>query len=410
MILVDNKLGLFLNIKTYKKSLSKLFNYRTKDLKEINTIIENGTYLTRKDEKIIRVDKQSDIEPGRGEELLFYIRKMKTEIFLLENPIPINDFSFINYNINILNNKIWYVLNSNNPKMNNQNEDYFLCKYDIIKMGNIKLMVNDIHIEENKEIKQNIEDKIINYDINSLNKDNNPIFNILPDPKKYILSTEEAKNENKNCKICHKNECNIDNPIIGFCDCKNLFHFKCLKNIIQKKVSIKQNKKKTTYNYYIRELYCKDCKLNYPLKFKIKEKEKIFEIISIDIPKESNYMVLESIENEIYYGHIKLVFIIKLDEKEIIRIGRKRVNDIIVSDPSISKEHAEIKFEKGKILIKNKSETFGSLVLVKKPLKINENKICIQIGRTVISTRQMRFGEFETLKLKNKINHLTKKD
>ena len=403
MILVEDKLGLFLNIKTFKKSSNKLFDYSSKEYKEINTFIENGTYLTRKDEKIIRVDKQSDIEYGKGEELLFYIRKIKNEIYSFENPLPFKNISFTEDNINNLNNKIWYVLNSNNPNSSNQNEDYFLCKYDIIKMGNVKLMVKDIHFEENHNIAQKIEDKNINNDIHSLNKEFGPIFNLFPEPKKYFISTEEAKN--KICKICKKDECSIEDPIISFCNCNKFFHLNCFKNKIQKKFFV--NKEKTIYNYYIKELNSKDCKFNYPLKFKIKEK--FFEIITINIPKESNYMILESIENKIYYGHIILIFVIKLDEKEI-SIGRENKNDIIIPDPSISKEHAEMKVEKGSIIIKNKSKTFGSLILVKKPLKINENKICLQIGRTLIEARQIKFGEFEKLKLKNKINNLTKKD
>jgi len=83
-----------------------------------------------------------------------------------------------NDNINNLNNKIWYVLNSNNPNIPNGNEDYFLCKTDIIKMGNIKLYVQDIHIKDKQEnqditIKDN---NLNNYDINLFNKNGGPIF------------------------------------------------------------------------------------------------------------------------------------------------------------------------------------------------------------------------------------------
>ena len=182
-----------MNIKISKNNSSKLFNYSSKEFKEINTFIEKGTYLTRKDDKIIRVDKQSNIEYRRGEELLFYIRKIKNEIFSFENPLPFKNILLTEDNIKKLNNKIYYVLNSNNPNSANPNEDYYLCKYDIIKMGNIKLIVKDIHIEYNEEA----EDKPTNYDIHSLNKDGEPIFNLSPEPKKYIISTEEAKNKNK---------------------------------------------------------------------------------------------------------------------------------------------------------------------------------------------------------------------
>jgi hypothetical protein len=60
--------------------------------------------------------------------------------------------------------------------------------------------------------------------------------------------------------------------------------------------------------------------------------------------------------------------------------------------------------------MKNKSETYGTLILFKKSLKINDKKIRLQIGKTIVEARQMRFGEFEKLQLKNKINNLSKKD
>ncbi len=69
-----------------------------------------------------------------------------------------------------------------------------------------------------------------------------------------------------------------------------------------------------------------------------------------------------------------------------------------------------MKLDKGNIYIKNKSETYGSSILIKKALKINNNKISLQIGRTIIEAKEMKFGEFEKLKLKNKIKNLTKKD
>ena len=66
MILVENKLGLYMNIKTYNKTPGVLFDYSSNYFKEINTILDNGTYLTRKDDSIIRVEKQSNIESKRG--------------------------------------------------------------------------------------------------------------------------------------------------------------------------------------------------------------------------------------------------------------------------------------------------------------------------------------------------------
>ena len=403
-----------MNIKTYNKTPGALFDYSSNYFKEINTILDNGTYLTRKDDSIIRVEKQSNIESKRGEELLFYIRMNKNDIFSLENPVPMKNIPISNDNINNLNNKIWYVLNSNNPNFPNGNEDYFLSQSDIIKIGNIRLYVQDIHIKDKQENQDNIikDNNLIKYDINLLNKNGGPIFNFYPGPKKYYISFDEIKDKDRGviCNFCTKKECNIDDPIITFCDCKTYYHFKCLKESLKKRIKKKENVNKTVKNYYIKGLYCEECKANFPLKFKITESEKTFELIDIIKPEKGNYLILESLDCKIYYGSIKLVFVIELLNENEITIGRKKENDITICDPSISKEHAEISYRNGNILIKNKNSKYGTLILVKKPIKINDKLILIQIGRTIIEARQMRFGEFDKMKLKNVRRHLPKKD
>ena len=388
MILVKDKLGLFLNIKTYLKNSSKLFDYRSKDMKEINTFIENPTYLTRKNGNYIRVDKQSDIETKNGEELLFYIRKTKSQIYALDSPLLFKNISFAKCNLDNLNNKLWYVLNSNNPNITNQNEDYFLCKNDIIKMGNIKFIVKELHIEQNKikeEIKTN--NNYLNYNINLLNKDGGPIFNFSPELKKYYIS-EEANVSKIKCNICDKKECCLDNPIVCFCDCNNYTHFKCLKNKINKRAKILKNIEGTIKTYCIRHLVCKKCNFGYPLKFQIKEKEEFYELFKVEMPIEGNYIIFESIESKIFFGNIKFICLINLNNKEVT-FGREKNNDIEIMDPSISREHAMIKFVEGKVVIKNCNEKYGTLVLVKKLIHVNNNKIQIQIGRTLIEARQM---------------------
>ena len=422
MILVKDKIVLFLDFKTYTKNSSKLYDYSSDEIKEIKKIIEKGTYIVRKDRKIIRVDKQSDIEAKKGEELLFHIRNNKNGTFMLENPVPTKNTPFTEDNINNLNNKIWYILQKNNSNTKKENENYLLCVNDIIKMGNIKLIVQKIHINhleqlKEKEIKANDKEEQEekeginkNYDINSLNKEGGPIFNFLPQPKNYFISKEKAKNEGKECYICHSTECNKDNPIISFCDCNDV-HFTCLKEELKKKVTNIENKKKTVKNYYINGYNCKKCNYIYPLKFKIEEIEQPFNLIDIDEPKGCDYIIFESIEYKVYYGYLKLVFVIQLNN-EPIKIGRKKDNDMIIRDPSISKIHAELEYDKkqGKIILKNENEKYGTLVLIKKSLKINENKIKFQIGRTIIEANIMKKGEFEKIINKNTQNPLPKKE
>ena len=372
MILVDEKLGLYLDFKTYSKNEKNIYDFSSKETNETNTLVENTTFIIRKDRSFIRVDMQSDIQKNLGEELLFKVRMRNNNIFMLENPVPNKNIPLTIDNINNINNKIWFVLNSNNPKLENENEDYYLCENDVIRMGNIKLMVKELHMEETKEEEKKKDDNIKlkeeeenqrneNYDINKLNENGGPIFNFYSQVKKYFFSQEEAGKENIICNLCKKNNCDKENPLISFCDC-NYFHFQCL--------------------------------------------------FDINKPHDGNYMILESIEDKMYYGFLKLIYVIKLTE-EIINIGRiMNENDIIIRDPSISKMHAEIKYDKKKrkILIKNKSHTFGTSILIKNPLIIKNKKILLQNGRTLIEAKLMKVGDFEKNINKNTKRHLPKKD
>ena len=407
MIQVDQKIILYLN---FKIDISgQLFDYSNNEIKIINTAIGDSTFLIlRKNLGVVRVDNQSNIETKKFELLLFHVRKNKTKNinYSLENPIPTK---ISEDNSNSLNIKLWYIINSdideNTIKINN--DDYYLCENDIIKFGNIKYIVKKLQINTNDNTNTNKseEETMIsdNYNINSLNKD----YVINLESSQQLKDFYETLNEGNNiiCYICRKYECSQDNPMIKFCDC-NFFHYKCLKNKINKKTNVIDKGK--VKNYCIKLYRCNDCKSVYPLRFKIDTK--VFELFTIDDTLEKDYLILESIEHKIYYGYMKLIHIIKLDENTI-KIGRcSEKNDIIIPDPSISREHAYLKFNKEKILIKNVSKKYGSLVLIKKSLKINHNMIQIQIGKINIEAKIMKYGEFEKMKNKNTKNPLPKKD
>ena len=414
MILVEEKEGIFFKFK-FSNSLTEIFDYSLKELKEINSFLEQSTFIvSKKDHAIIRVDNQSSIESKNGEKLLFHIRKNKTNAnYILENPLP---SKISNNNTDIFDLKLWFVLN--NEKNENQqniykiiNEDYFLHENDIIKFGNVKYIVFELHIDS-KEINNNEEEyetannENNNYDINELNKNAGPILDFYPSPKESYNSPNEKNNII--CHICKKFECSEENPIIKFCNC-NSFHFFCLKTEIKEKI-IKKTNHKNVKSYYINGINCKNCNFIYPLKFKISEK--IYDLIDIKKPS-GNFLILLSIETKIYYGYMKLIHVVELNEQEItITIGRESTNDVINPDPSISRQHAIIKYNQknGKVLLKNLSKKYGTLVLIKKSLKLNENKIQLQIGKIFFEAQIMKFGEFEKLKNKNTKNPLPKKD
>lgn len=402
MILVEEKNGLFLSIKT-QKSGNSIYDYLNKEIKEMNTFIEESTFIINNNNKLIRIDKQLNINPRKGDQQLFHVRKTKNDDITIENPI-LSTLSL--ENIDSLNSKLWLIINSEGKNNEITNDDYYLNIDDILKFGNIKYIITEIHINSNekKNEENSSELKIINnnsYDISSLNKSFPRISFLIPEIKTFHESLDE--NTDIKCYICSKHNCSNDNPIIKFCNC-NFVHFKCLKNSI--KMFKKANKNGNAINYYIYMAFCKNCQKIYPLRFKLSEKS--FELFDIEKPIEEDYVILESLEKKIYYGYIKLVHVIKFNQNNMsVNIGRKNSCDLIVRDPSVSREHAILKLDKEKkaILIKDKSAKYGTLVLIKKAIKINSNKIQIQIGRNIIEAQKMKFGEFEKIKDKKKTKY-----
>merc|ERR1712032_384384 len=92
----------------------------------------------------------------KDEELLFEI-KTPSSIYTLSNQVAFNMLA-TEKNINELQNKMWYVIkhedqnnaiNSNtNQQTFNTNNDYFINKDDIIKLGRVKYATNEICLSD----------------------------------------------------------------------------------------------------------------------------------------------------------------------------------------------------------------------------------------------------------------------
>ena len=101
---------------------------------------------------------------------------------------------------------------------------------------------------------------------------------------------------------------------------------------------------------------------------------------------------------------MKLIHVIKFnDQKNIIKIGRnEKINDVVICDPSISREHAKLIYDKndGKILIKNLSKKYGSLVFLKNGKNIDDDKnpIQIQTGKILITIQRIKMKDFKEIK------------
>ena len=90
-----------------------------------------------------------------------------------------------------------------------------------------------------------------------------------------------------------------------------------------------------------------------------------------DIPKERNYLLLESLTFE--KNSSRMVHLIMPDaEKKTFKLGRGHESDVRVSDISVSRCHALVKYngDNGRFYLEDNLSKFGTLVLAKGQIEL----------------------------------------
>ena len=415
----DTKMLLQISSKTWLKNANGLFDYESKQIKNAKILIGESLCITRKGHDL---NTAQIIYLHKNEEKLFNVFISQDSIYKIENQIP-NNIEQTKNNVSNLDNKIWYIVNQEemqNTQINNHfhniNKDYYISKNDIIKLGRVKYLVSEINISTNQEQKDNLNIPNLNFGMyNYINEINSKIGSPLELINKVkCLSDEDnidKNNEEKQlCKICYLEEIdNINNPMVHLCNCKgglNYAHYKCIKLWMKTKLVKIENIKKTVKTYYINSFNCEICKEPFPFRFKTNNNEKIYELIEIERPLNTNYLVLESLNQIKENSNIKSIHIITLTNNEDIVIGRGHDCDVKIKDISVSRYHAKLQYniDNNSLLIKDLKSKFGTLILIKTPFEIKE-PTQMQIGRTYIKVSTI---SFETLKNFQKNNEIKK--
>ncbi len=383
-----------------KEKTNDLFNYESHSCQKAKLFFDENSKVIRtkgiiskcgnfKEENMKNDNSKKNINLS---ELLFSVIKEDNDFFISKQ---------FNYNqnpsiksIDSISNNLWYVLNSETKKKfyksgSKYNEDYFLNKNDIIKIGKIKFSFSEFNIDGIDKIRY--ENKENSYNLSLLNSKTDPLFNMIYDAERVDLNN----NEKIICNICYSDENTEENPLINLCHCNGgmkFSHFNCIKLWIKTKLIIKENSRKNVKSYNFTSFNCTICKTPFPFKFRIKDKNnnmnKIYSLIDIEKPEFENYLVLESLDQINENNNFKTIHVITLNEENFI-IGRGHECDIRINDISVSRVHAILHFDmiRKLLLLRDLKSKFGTLVLVKKPIKILKKYIRLQIGRTFIETK-----------------------
>ena len=417
----NEKFVLSLSTKTWVRDSHGLFDYESTQTRNLNAVLAESIYIARKKHDIKTISNINELKPDE-EELLFNVKNDNTDEYILENPVPIL-IQPTEKNINDLSNKIWYVLkndptlsNNSNQTITNTNDDYYLCKNDVIKLGRVKYALNEINIpsrQNNIDRSTPLTDET-KYDIDDLNKNTESVFDFIFEAKDSSDNDyKDIPEDEKICKICYSEDNDKENnPLVHLCNCNGglrFSHYECIKKWMETKLVLKENEKKTVKSYNIKSFNCEICKTPYPFKFKLNGIEKPFELIDLQKPSGCDYIILESLNQMKENCNIKSIHVIQLNEDELT-IGRGHESDVRINDISVSRKHAILKYNinEGTLLLRDLKSKFGTLILIKKPLKIKEKKIHLQIGRTYIEGWLMGMAEFEKLRREKKQKHMNK--
>ncbi|KAF8819102.1 FHA domain-containing protein [Cardiosporidium cionae] len=189
------------------------------------------------------------------------------------------------------------------------------------------------------------------------------------------------------CRICLSNYMEFGNPMVSPCKCKGsmeFVHLKCLRTWMMGRLNIQNGNLDATVSFFWRTLDCELCKTAYPTFVNAASKK--IELLSIPRPSAPYLIVEPTVTN----GHG--MHIICLANKKSARFGRGHGSDVRLSDISVSRFHATIRYHKNQFMLKDQCSKFGTLVEIKRGFKLENfnSGLALQIGRTVISIRIKR--------------------
>ena len=430
------KTNLYTHFQTWNTDSVGIFDYQKAIVVQTNsnTDLDDNYYCKPQYNNCIgKYDSHCDI--SKAESFLFRARKNRNNNYEIMNALKKN-MKKTKENINKLDNKLWFVVKPENEGVfENNNKLYNLQENDIIKFGRKKYEIIKLNIPSNQSM------ILENDSLNSINKNYGPIFDIslnpnqfcnkiikpnnfnmqdiiienkcISDEKKYNIDSEKNKksvmsksisddnsstssegyNPEKDCRICFISNSTKDNPKLKLCNCHTYIHYNCLKMFLKNKITLSENPNGNVISYTSEKFNCEVCEEPFPLKFTIKYKDNEIKeyclIDGLDLPDDTNYLILESLTYIKEKKNLKNIFVIKLTNDEVT-FGRHEKNDMVDSDITISRYHARIKYnpESGEVNIISTGK-YGVLILVKKSLKMsNDEKVYLQVGKSFVTLEQ----------------------
>lgn len=251
-----------------------------------------------------------------------------------------------------------------------------MAEGDVLKMGRLKFRVREIKNSDGlKPIdKVNLSDLLLGNSTNHSEESSDE------DEPEEETTHYTGSNLTQSCRICLSDKHASENPLISPCKCDGTMkyiHLNCLQHWMRSRLTTKSTENAVSFTW--NTLNCELCKRPFPNSL-LKE-GKVIELI--DIPKPPcQYVVLESLRRD--STSFRGLHVLSMYNKSYLKLGRGIYCDFRISDISVSRFHATLKYEKDNFYLEDHSSKFGTLVQIKRPIVIDNYGISVQTGRTVI--------------------------
>ena len=431
-----------MNTQTWDKYICELIDYYSTDLysSKIETNESGHVYRQFNNVKFYNHKLNED----RDNEYLMHLDCNENQFFIDVNSYKIDDDENI-----CSNNSTWFSLKSDKKNKNNRLNMFKISEGDVIKIGKIIIRIRKIKFQSDKHNNKKINidinnnkyelsnssksesvsvlrelgtNSLFNYNINNNNVQNDINLNTVKkqkedeDKENEMLSINKTSNKKVNskkinfktpekiffeenqkkkstdfpsrcCRICYLEEETESNPLIQPCLCSGslkYIHLDCLKKWIGTRNWTRVENNENVCIYLIKEIDCELCKNKLP--DYIRHKNKLYKIIEFKIDFK-NYISFENLTLDKQKN--KFIYVINLDKKKDIKIGRGHEANIILSDISVSRVHCVLNVYNKNVYLQDNEAKYGTLVLVQTPrLNIIDNiDLNLQIGRSFINCK-----------------------
>ena len=431
-----------MNTQTWDKYICELIDYYSTDLYSSKIETNESGHVYRQFNNVKFYNHK--LNETKENEYLMHLDCNENQFFIDVNSYKIDDDENI-----CSNNSTWFSLKSDKKNKNNRLNMFKISEGDVVKIGKIIIRIRKIKFQSDKHNNKKINidinnnkyelsnsaksesvsvlrelgtNSLFNYNINNNNVQNDINLNTVKkqkedeDKENEMLSINKTSNKKVNskkinfktpekiffeenqkkkstdfpsrcCRICYLEEETDSNPLIQPCLCSGslkYIHLDCLKKWIGTRNWTRVENNENVCIYLIKEIDCELCKNKLP--DYISHKNKLYKIIEFKIDFK-NYISFENLTLDKQKN--KFIYVINLDKKKDIKIGRGHEANIILSDISVSRVHCVLNVYNKNVYLQDNEAKYGTLVLVQTPrLNIIDNiDLNLQIGRSFINCK-----------------------